>query len=150
MDSHRDAIHWGCLHRTNYREILRLHSLGLNNTRIAESCGCARSTVISTLRRAGEQGITWDVVRGLSETDVAARLFPAASSGRQYRMPDYEKIHRELQRPGVTQTKWAYIIRYMGLALSHLSRFIGTFYLQRKLSGTKMAKSWHSSVIDTV
>ena len=31
---------------TNYKEILRLHSLGINNTRIAESCGCARSTVI--------------------------------------------------------------------------------------------------------
>lgn len=26
---------------TNYKEILRLHSLGINNTRIAESCGCA-------------------------------------------------------------------------------------------------------------
>ena len=32
---------------TNYKEILRLHSLGINNTRIAESCGCARSTVIA-------------------------------------------------------------------------------------------------------
>ncbi len=88
---------------TNYKEILRLHSLGLNNTRIAEGCGCARSTVISTLRRAGEQGIAWNDVRGLSETDVAARLFPAASPGCQYRMPDYEKVHRELQRPGVTR-----------------------------------------------
>jgi len=27
---------------TNYKEIIRLHSLGLNKTRIAESCGCAR------------------------------------------------------------------------------------------------------------
>lgn len=27
----------------NYKEILRLHNLGINNTRIAESCGCARS-----------------------------------------------------------------------------------------------------------
>ena len=28
---------------TNYKEILRLHSLGINNTRIAESCGlCAQ------------------------------------------------------------------------------------------------------------
>ena len=26
---------------TNYKEILRLHSLGINNTRIAESCGRA-------------------------------------------------------------------------------------------------------------
>ena len=31
---------------TKYKEILRLHSLGINNTRVAESCGCARSTVI--------------------------------------------------------------------------------------------------------
>ena len=35
---------------TNYKEILRLHSLGINNTRIAESCGCARSTVIAALQ----------------------------------------------------------------------------------------------------
>lgn len=28
---------------TNYTEILRLHSLGINNTRAAESCGCALS-----------------------------------------------------------------------------------------------------------
>ena len=34
---------------TNYKEIFRLHSLGLNNTRIAESCNCVRSTVIAAL-----------------------------------------------------------------------------------------------------
>ena len=28
---------------TNYREILRLHSLGLNKTEIASSCRCARN-----------------------------------------------------------------------------------------------------------
>ncbi len=40
---------------TNYKEILRLHSLGINNTRIAESCGCARSSHSSSSagRRAG-------------------------------------------------------------------------------------------------
>ena len=42
---------------TNYKEILRLRSLEINNTRIAESCGCARSTVISTVQRAQEKGI---------------------------------------------------------------------------------------------
>jgi len=34
---------------TNYREILRLDSLGLNKTQIAEACGCSRTTVIQTL-----------------------------------------------------------------------------------------------------
>ena len=33
----------------NYKEILRLHNLGINNTRIAESCGCAMSPVIAAL-----------------------------------------------------------------------------------------------------
>lgn len=87
---------------TNYKEILRLHSLGINNTRIAESCGCARSTVISTVKRAQEKGITWEDIRSLGETEVARKLYPATSMGRQYKMPDYEYIHREMQKSGVT------------------------------------------------
>ena len=30
---------------TNYREVLRLSSLGLNKVEIAQSCGCSRNTV---------------------------------------------------------------------------------------------------------
>ncbi len=37
---------------TNYREILRLHSLGLNKTEIAASMGCSRNTAASVIRRA--------------------------------------------------------------------------------------------------
>ena len=48
---------------TNYKEILRLHSLGINNTRIAESCGCARSTVIAALQRAAEQELSWNKIK---------------------------------------------------------------------------------------
>ena len=43
---------------TNYKEILRLHSLGINNTRISESCSCARSAVIADLQWAVEQGLS--------------------------------------------------------------------------------------------
>lgn len=87
---------------TNYKEILRLHSLGINNTRIAESCGCARSTVISTVQRAQEKGIVWENIRSLGGTEVARMLYPATSMGRQYKMPDYAYIHREMQKSGVT------------------------------------------------
>lgn len=87
---------------TNYKEILRLHSLGINNTRVAESCGCARSTVISTIQRAQEKGITWEDIRSLGEAEVARRLYPATSMGRQYKMPNYEYIHQEMQKSGVT------------------------------------------------
>ena len=40
---------------TNYREILRLSSLGLNKTQIAQSVGCSRTTVIQVLNIAEEK-----------------------------------------------------------------------------------------------
>lgn len=87
---------------TNYKEILRLHSLGINNTRIAENCGCALSTVISTVQRVQEKGIVWKNICSLDETEVSRMLYPATSMERQYKMPDYEYIHREMQKSGVT------------------------------------------------
>ena len=42
---------------TNYREILRLHSLGLNKTKIASSCRCARNTVAATLQWGEDKGL---------------------------------------------------------------------------------------------
>ena len=86
----------------NYKEILRLHGLGFNNTRVAEACGCARSTVISTLQYAGTKGITWESVQDCSDKDVAQKLFPPASTGQSYKMPDYSYVHREMKKSGVT------------------------------------------------
>lgn len=87
---------------TNYKEILRLHSLGINNTRIAESIGCARSTVIVTLQKAVTSGTTWATVKNLSTEEVARKLYPATSMGQQYKMPDYAWVHKEMQKSGVT------------------------------------------------
>ena len=87
---------------TNYKEILRLHSLGINNTRIAESCSCARSTVIAALQRAAEQELSWDKIKNCSPEEVARKLYPSTAPGQQYKMPDYEWVHREMQKSGVT------------------------------------------------
>lgn len=87
---------------TNYREILRLSSLGLNNTQIAEAAGCSRTTVIQTRRLAEANGIRWPIPEGLSDKELAERLFPAASGKTTYRMPDYDYVYREMQRNGVT------------------------------------------------
>ena len=40
---------------TNYREILRLSSLGFNKTQIAQSAACSRTTVIQVLNIAEEK-----------------------------------------------------------------------------------------------
>lgn len=86
----------------NYKEILRFHSLGINKTRIAESCGCARSTVIVALRRAAEQELSWNKIKYCSTEETVRKLYPSTALGQQYKMPDYEWVHREMQKSGVT------------------------------------------------
>ena len=88
---------------SNYKKILRLHSLGINNARIAESCGCGRSTVIAALQRAAEQELFWHKIKNCSTEEVARKLYPSTVLSQQYKMPDYEWVHREMQKSGVTR-----------------------------------------------
>lgn len=62
----------------NYREILRLHSLGLNKTEIAASLHCVRNTVSTMLQRAGNCGLQWPLPDEMSDRQLAERLFPSA------------------------------------------------------------------------
>lgn len=92
---------------TNYREILRLHSLGINHSRIAESTAISRPTVIMVLRRAAASGVDWHAAESLSDRDLAFKLFPKGEGTPVYTMPDYDYVHREMARPGVTlQLLW--------------------------------------------
>ena len=86
---------------TNYREILRLHSLGLNKTEIAASLHCARNTVAATLQRAGSCGLQWPLPDEMSDKQLAERLFPSAPGKPVYKMPDYAYVYREMQKSGV-------------------------------------------------
>lgn len=87
---------------TNYREILRLDSIGLNKTEIAASCSCFRNTVASTLKRAAECGLSWPLPADMSDQQLARILYPSVAGKLVYRMPDYEYVYREMQRKGVT------------------------------------------------
>lgn len=89
---------------TNYREILRLESLGLNKTDIASAAQCARKTVSTTLARAKVCGLRWPLPEGMSDKELEERLFPSAPGKVVYKMPDYAHVHREMQRQGVTLT----------------------------------------------
>ena len=89
---------------TDYREILRLESLGMNNTQIALSVGCTRQTVISVLKKAKQKDINYQVAQKLSDRELAETILETAMARVPYRMPDYEKIHKELMRSGVTLT----------------------------------------------
>lgn len=87
---------------TNYREILRLDSLGLNKTQIAEACGCSRMTVITVLRQAESTGISYPLPESISDKELASKLYPSMPDKPTFKMPDYEYVHKELQRSGVT------------------------------------------------
>lgn len=87
---------------TNYREILRLSSLGLNKTQIAQSVGCSRTTVIHVLNIAEEKGISYPLPSDLSDRKLSELLFPSTKAKPKYKMPDYEYVGKELRKSGVT------------------------------------------------
>jgi transposase len=88
---------------TNYREILRLRSLGINHSRIAEGMCIARQTVVTAVQRAAAQGLDWQTAEAMSDRELAAKLFPAGEGKTSYKMPDYDYIYKEMAKPGMTQ-----------------------------------------------
>ncbi len=87
---------------TNYREILRLYSLGINKTDIAASCSCSRNTVASVLQKAKLFGLNYPLPEEMSNKQLSERLFPQSKVKSTYKMPDYEYVHREMAKSGVT------------------------------------------------
>ena len=89
---------------TDYREILRLWALGLTRVSIGEALGYSRNTVGEVLRRAKLKGVADGIPEGMSDRQLAELLYPEKLKPKNTRMPDYEKVHRELGRKGVRLT----------------------------------------------
>ena len=87
---------------TNYREILRLNSLGILKLDIAKACGCSRNTVANAIKQAKEKGIGWETAKGLNNNALAEKLFPNNQKQTLFKMPDWNYIHREMSKSGVT------------------------------------------------
>lgn len=114
---------------TNYREILRLYSQGFSQRSIAASCDCGKSTVQRTVTLANQMGLAWPLPQELTNEQLKKLLFPSDihrggmdssfssdgaydtgnpsdSSGADdtygFKEPDYEHIHKELVKDGVT------------------------------------------------
>jgi len=87
---------------TNYREILRLHSQGISQRSIAKSCECSRNTVASVIRKAQDANASWPLPQAMSDDDLRKALFPVLPLPADRRTPDFEHIHKEMAKSGVT------------------------------------------------
>ena len=86
------------------REVLRLrYACGASERVIARSVGIGRTTVAEYLRRTAVIGITWPVPAEINDAELERRLFtPAGFKAPVRAMPDWNRVHAELRRRGVT------------------------------------------------
>ena len=89
----------------NYREILRLHSLGNSLRSIAREVHSSRDNVADTIKAAEAAGIIWPLDDDVTNEDIQEILFPGKYANTSpYTEPDYQYIHTELAKKGVTLT----------------------------------------------
>jgi len=87
------------------REVLRLkYACGASVRTIARSVGIGRTTVAEYLRRTSVIGITWPVPAEIDDAELERRLFapPGLNKPPTRAMPDWQHVHAELRRRGVT------------------------------------------------
>ena len=87
------------------REVLRLkHACGASVRTIARSVGVGHTTVAEYLRRTAVIGITWPVPAEIDDAALERLLFAPAGFNRPSAriMPDWNHVHAELRRRGVT------------------------------------------------
>jgi len=94
---------WEVIKMTKYREILRLWDQGISKSSIAKSCECSRNTVSSVISQAEEAEMRWPLEEKLTDQKIHKILYHSdTTADNSYKQPDYEHIHRELAKSGVT------------------------------------------------
>lgn len=89
--------------RIPVREMLRLRASGLSATAIARTQPVSKTSVVDTFHAADERGVAWEDVEGMTDAEAYALLFPErVHDGPVYADPDWDRVHRELARVGVT------------------------------------------------
>jgi len=87
------------------REILRMKwELKLSERVIARSCCISRSTVAEYVRRAEAAGLKWPLPEDQNDNQLFELLYPKTQqlTPKATTMPDWEKVHLELRKKGVT------------------------------------------------
>ncbi len=86
----------------NYREIIRLKSLGYSNVSVASSCGSSRNTIAEVWKLAQDKDLGWPIPGTLTNNEIGQLLYPGRGVNEGRKFPDFEYVHNELAKPGVT------------------------------------------------
>ena len=90
---------------TDYRSILRLHSQGHSQRSMERELNCSRHTISEVLVQAAAIGLNWPLEDDVTNEDIRETLFPGRYAyASPYTVPDYQYIHEELAKKGVTLT----------------------------------------------
>jgi transposase len=87
---------------TKYRDILRLYSQRISSRNIAESLNCSRNTIKKVLERAETANIAWPLSDEMTDKVLEQKLFGKQTATSKRKIPDFDYIHQEMARKGVT------------------------------------------------
>ena len=89
----------------DYKEILRLISMGYSLRQTAASVGHSHHTVKNVLELAKKHEVEWPINEDVTNAELEKLFYPERkTAGSQYAEPDYNYIHKELSKKGVTLT----------------------------------------------
>lgn len=89
--------------KINVRLILELHASGLSQNQIAKTRHLSKTSVSTVLRIATEKGVTFNDISTIADDELYHMFFPDKFQTAQlYQLPDYDYVHSELKRIGVT------------------------------------------------
>lgn len=125
--------------RIKAKLVLRLRAEGLSARQI-EAQGMSRHSVVAVIKAADREGVSWDDVAELDDAVVYARLFPGRGEHESvHAQPDWERVHRELARVGVTlkllHSEYVDACRAAGATAMGYDRFCKTYQQHVLIAG---------------
>ena len=89
------------------KKILKLRASNKSQRFIADSLKISRNTVSRIFSLADQKQLYWEKAHNMDENQIESYLFGNDTVNLIYQSPDFEKIHKELLKPGVTlQLLW--------------------------------------------
>lgn len=89
--------------KINVKLIMELRDAGLSRSTIASTRHISRHSVSDVFNISDEKGICYNDIRDLEEQEVYCLFYPEKFANEtMYGDPDYEHVHQELKKVGVT------------------------------------------------